>query len=106
MKHMTSGLHSTPKNAPILAAMGCHGDARGFVGRVDGISVPVDINACYRDYPEIIRANLLNGWKCEDKPDKPKDEMISIPKAELERLRDDLAAVLGAVKRMLKIEAN
>ena len=34
----------------------------GFVGRVDGISVSMDINACYRDYPEIIRTNLLNGW--------------------------------------------
>ena len=73
----------------------------GFVGRVDGISVPVDINACYRDYPEIIRANLLNGWKCEDKPDASEGEMISILKPELERLRDDLAAALGAVKQLL-----
>ncbi|MCQ4735302.1 hypothetical protein NE463_17640, partial [Anaerotruncus colihominis] len=78
-----------------------HGDARGFVGRVDGISVPVDINACYRDYPEIIRANLLNGWTDRDEPGVPKDEMISILKPELERLRDDLAAALGAVKQLL-----
>ena len=75
-----------------------HGDAPGFVGRVDGISVPVDINACYQDYPETIKANLLNGWR---NTDKPKDEMISIPKAELEGLRDDLAAALGAVKQLL-----
>ncbi|MCQ4735301.1 hypothetical protein NE463_17635, partial [Anaerotruncus colihominis] len=78
-----------------------HGDARGFVGRADGISVPVDINACYRDYPEIIRANLLNGWTDRDEPGVLKDEMISILKPELERLRDDLAAALGAVKQLL-----
>lgn len=39
-----------------------HGDIPGFVGRVDGISVPVDLNDCYKDYPSIIKANQLNGW--------------------------------------------
>ena len=51
--------------------------------------------------PEIIRANLLNGWTDRDEPGVPKDEMISILKPELERLRDDLAAALGAVKQLL-----
>ncbi|WP_368178803.1 hypothetical protein [Anaerotruncus colihominis] len=79
-----------------------HGDARGFVGRVDGISVPVDINACYRDYPEIIRANLLNGWKCEDKPDASEGEMLSVSTAELTDLRDSLSVVLSRITKMLK----
>ena len=79
-----------------------HGDARGFVGRVDGISVPVDINACYRDYPEIIKANLLNGWKCEDKPDASEGEMLSVSTAELTDLRDSLSVVLSRITKMLK----
>ena len=79
-----------------------HGDAPGFVGRVDGISVPVDINACYRDYPEIIRANLLNGWKCEDKPDASEGEMLSVSTAELTDLRDSLSVVLSRITKMLK----
>ena len=78
-----------------------HGDARGFVGRVDGISVPVDINACYRDYPEIIKANLLNGWTRGDKPDTPGNGMIPIRASELTSLRDSLTAALDSVKRML-----
>ena len=82
-----------------------HGDAPGFVGRVDGISVPVDINACYRDYPEIIRANLLNGWRNADEPDVPtnpsEDRTVSVSRAKLEGLRDDLAAALNSVTRRL-----
>ena len=77
----------------------------GFVGRVDGISVSMDINACYRDYPEIIRTNLLNGWKSVDKPDVPTNPSeygtISVSRAKLEGLRDDLAAALNSVTRIL-----
>lgn len=39
-----------------------HGSVSGFTGYVDGISVPVDLNDCYKDYPAIIRAAGLNGW--------------------------------------------
>lgn len=39
-----------------------HGDLPGFVGRCNGISVPVDLNDCYKDYPGIIRRANLNGW--------------------------------------------
>ena len=87
-----------------------HGNAQGFVGRVDGISVPVDINACYRDYPEIIKVNRLNGWAREDKPDVPtnpsEDGSVSVSRAKLEGLRDDLAAALGTVKRMLDVDGK
>lgn len=43
----------------------------GFVGRCDGISVPVDLNDCYKDYPQIIKDHLLNGWSRADLQDKP-----------------------------------
>ena len=73
-----------------------HGDAQGFVGRVDGISVPVDINACYRDYPEIIRANLLNGWKNSDKPESTPDDESNLKNelANLQSKYDDLVTDL------------
>lgn len=48
-----------------------HGDIPGFVGRVDGVGVPVDLNDCYEDYPDMVRANLLNGWTRADVEDKP-----------------------------------
>ena len=86
-----------------------HGDARGFVGRVDGISVPVDINACYRDYPEIIRANLLNGWRNVDEPDVPtnpsEDGTVSVSRAKLEVLREGLATALSLVTKILNADA-
>ena len=86
-----------------------HGNAQGFVGRVDGISVPVDINACYRDYPEIIRANLLNGWKNSDKPDMPtnpsEDGTVSVSRAKLEVLREGLATALSLVTKILNADA-
>ena len=79
---------------------------RAFVGRVDGISVSMDINACYRDYPEIIRTNLLNGWKSADKPDAPTnpfgDRILSVSTAELTDLRDSLSVVLSMITEMLK----
>ena len=77
-----------------------HGDARGFVGRVDGISVPVDINACYRDYPAIIKMNFLNGWT-ENSSDTTEKETISVSKAELTDLHNDLAAALAALAQIL-----
>ena len=42
-------------------------------GRVDGISVPVDLDRCYKDYPAVIQAAGLNGWNktTEDIPQKP-----------------------------------
>lgn len=48
-----------------------HGDYPGFIGRADGVSTAVDLNDCYRDYPSIIKDNLLNGWTHMDKTDKP-----------------------------------
>ena len=78
----------------------------GVVGRVDGISVSMDINACYRDYPEIIRTNLLNGWKSADKPDAPTnpfgDRILSVSTAKLTDLRDSLSVVLSMITEMLK----
>ena len=76
----------------------------GFVGRVDGISVSMDINACYRDYPEIIRTNLLNGWKsAPDAPTNPfGDRILSVSTAELTDLRDSLSVVLSMITEMLK----
>lgn len=43
-----------------------HGDFPGFTGHCDGIRTPVDLNNCYRDYPRIIKDNLLNGWTRAD----------------------------------------
>lgn len=45
-----------------------HGDVPGFVGRVDGIAVPVDLNDCYVNYPHIIKGCGLNGWTADDDP--------------------------------------
>lgn len=65
-----------------------HGNVPGFVGRVDGISVPVDLNDCYKDYPSIIKANQLNGWT----------ELDKLPaidyKAKYQQLLDELQALL------------
>ena len=47
-----------------------HGNAPGFIGHCDGISTPVDLNDCYRNYPRIIKDNLLNGWSRADLQDK------------------------------------
>ena len=52
-----------------------HGDAAGFVGRCPGINTPVDLNACYRDYPAIIKRAGLNGWGAAD-PEKPQEDMV------------------------------
>lgn len=46
-----------------------HGDVPGFVGRAPGISVPVDLNDCYRDYPAIIKTKGFNGWSSIDVPE-------------------------------------
>lgn len=40
-----------------------HGDVPGYVGRIDGISVPVDLNECYVDYPAAIKKAGLNNWE-------------------------------------------
>lgn len=48
-----------------------HGDFPGFTGHCDGISTPVDLNDCYRDYPSIIKDNLLNGWSRADLQNVP-----------------------------------
>lgn len=48
-----------------------HGDVPNFVGHCDGVSTAVDLNDCYKDYPQIIKDNLLNGWTRADLQDKP-----------------------------------
>lgn len=55
-----------------------HGDVPGFVGHVNGISTAVDLNDCYKDYPKIIKNNLLNGWTQSEQLDKPAPETESI----------------------------
>lgn len=37
-------------------------------GTVDGISGRVDMNIAYKNYPEIIKRNKLNGWSSADVP--------------------------------------
>ena len=44
-------------------------------GRVNGISGNVDLDVCYVDYPEKIKARGLNGYAAEDHPDNV-DESI------------------------------
>lgn len=39
-----------------------HGDSPGYVGGIDGVQGPIDLNDCYRDYPAIMRAHGLNGY--------------------------------------------
>lgn len=50
-----------------------HGGSPGFIGQVTGVNGPVDINDCYLDYPSIIKAHGLNGWKpgIQITPEKP-----------------------------------
>ena len=64
-----------------------HGDVPGFVGRCPGISVPVDLNDCYRDYPAIIKANGLNEWGAQE----PSGEMV--PRGEYESMKAERDAL-------------
>ena len=81
-----------------------HGDTPGFVGRCDGIGVPVDLNDCYEDYPIIIKRAGLNGWARATAPETPQEppagETITITMSELAALRDALAAALEAVDKL------
>lgn len=43
-----------------------HGSVPGYMGYVDGVSGPVDLDACYKDYPAIMRRARLNGWRKEN----------------------------------------
>ena len=56
-----------------------HGDIPGFVGRCDGISTAVDLNDCYKDYPLIIKDNLLNNWTRMDLDEATKPETEKNP---------------------------
>lgn len=72
-----------------------HGDLPGYVGRVDGIGVPVDLNDCYRDYPAIMREHGLNGFKPGGgvAPGKPDYEALYKGcKADYDQLRREVAA--------------
>ena len=60
-----------------------HGDVPGFVGRCDGVSTSVDLNDCYKDYPQIIKDHLLNNWTRTDldaaiKPETEKNPVTTI----------------------------
>lgn len=46
-------------------------------GRVNGISGNVDLDVCYVDYPEKIKARGLNGYAADEKPDTA-DESIPV----------------------------
>ena len=43
-------------------------------GRVPGISVNVDLDECYIDYPEIIKAGGFNGFPKQTEPEEPKQD--------------------------------
>ncbi|GKH47069.1 GH25 family lysozyme [Anaerotruncus massiliensis (ex Togo et al. 2019)] len=48
-----------------------HGDWPGYVGTVEGVAGPIDLNDCYREYPEIMRAAGKNGYPKPDAPTAP-----------------------------------
>ena len=87
--------------APCCTYQGVYGMwQRTGGGTCPGISVPVDINECYRDYPGIMRAHRLNGWtppSTQDKPaEAPEEETVRIPTEELKAAYSALQAAHDA----------
>lgn len=87
--------------APCCTYQGVYGMwQRTGGGTCPGISVPVDINECYRDYPGIMRAHRLNGWtppSTQDKPaEAPEGETVRIPTEELKAAYSALQAAHDA----------
>lgn len=75
-----------------------HGNVAGFTGYVDGISVPVDLNDCYKDYPAIIRAAGLNGWKVSQQPSEPEPDYKALYQQAAADLKD-AQAKLEAIRQ-------
>ena len=61
-------------------------------GAVKGISGAVDLDYVYRDYPEIIKAKGLNGWK-----ELSGGQGIVVPSDELESIKTELAAIIEKI---------
>lgn len=59
-------------NMPKIAGYGMH--QYSWTGKIDGITGDVDLNYCYRDYPEIIKSAGLNNFNSK----KLKDVTIKI----------------------------
>lgn len=59
-------------------------------GKVDGISGKVDINESYKDYPTIIKAAGLNGFKAAEQPQEQPSNSLE---AEYARLKDKLERI-------------
>ncbi len=73
-----------------------------WAGKVDGISGAVDLNECYRDYPEIIRTAGLNNL-AQDDPETPALE--TVPNADYDALQakyDGLIADIQAAMERYK----
>ena len=76
-----------------------HGNVPGFTGYVDGISVPVDLNDCYKDYPAIIKGAGLNGWGGSQETNPPEQDYKALYQqaaAELKLVQDKLEAIRQA----------
>lgn len=50
-------------------------------GTVDGISGRVDMDIAYKNYPEIIKRNQLNGWSGADVPQTPESKAYAAGKS-------------------------
>lgn len=67
------------------------------VGGVPGVAGKCDVNYAYKDYPHIIKAGGLNGWK---KPDLSSGTAVTVPEThtpELQRRYDALLRDLRAL---------
>lgn len=64
-------------------------------GNIPGISGDVDLDYAYREYPEIIRNNGLNGW---EKQENSKIETIDDIKRELAKIIEKLIALQAYLK--------
>lgn len=66
-------------------------------GRVDGIKGDVDLDYAYRDYPALIKAAGLNGWK-QTAPSPPAPE--TVPKAQYDALAAKMAELAGELEAL------
>lgn len=74
------------------------------VGNIDGIKGGVDMNVCTVDFPTVIKANGLNGWKAAESPaegaETSKGE--TVPLADHNAAQAKIAALKGERDALIK----
>ena len=84
-----TGAHGMWQNT-VLGTQGKLGRDYFTEGAVPGVKTNCDVNICYKDYPQIIKAAGLNGWQAASKPPAQETDW----KAKYMQLRRQLEALL------------